>query len=141
LLIITYINQQLTINAGELRKNKMTNSTIYKKMTKQHIEELGLDYQTVLDHNIAHLEYMDSDEFYELEPHEQLKHVKNYLNCVCPWNVTDVWFSYVTPLEKFRVTIELRSGDGKTGSSCYFFTSPHRLASTFKNMQNYIDVK
>ena len=110
-----------------------------KKMTKQHIEDLGLDYQTVLDHNIAQLEYMDSEEFYELEPHKQLKHVRFYLEYVCPWNVTDVWFSYVTPLQKFRVTIELSSDDGKTRSSCYFFTDPHYLASSFRDMQKYIN--
>ena len=100
--------------------------------------KLGLDYQLILDNNTLALEYMDSQEWWDMETPEQLDYIKMYLDYICIYDVTDVWFSYNSIDDKFRINVELRSRDGKTGSSFYYWVSKYHLAKSFKNMQKRI---
>ena len=107
-------------------------------LTQERAQEISLDYQMVIDNNIRCLEHMDSEEWWDMETSEQLKFVRTYLNYVCMYDVTDVWFSYNAPHDRFRITVELRSRDGKSGSSFYYWVSKYDLASSLRDMQQYI---
>ena len=117
---------------------KMENQMTLEQTARQEGNRLGLDYQILLDNNTLALEHMDSQEWWDMETPEQLKYVRMYLDYICIYNVTDVWFWYDSIHDRFRITVELRSSDGKTGSSFYYWTSKYHLASSLTDMQKYI---